>query len=309
MWTGVGSALLVALAAVGGCAGAGREPPLPAAGSDRDDGSGLLARASHRFYTRPATDAGIELAAPDAGSSSRWAEYRFRAGPVTDSEVPRYARDYAPTGAAGAGAIAGRLRWSRPPARDRLGNTCDGTAAAAPRHAIVYLQEIAVGRGFPESASPPRRWQLGGMLEIRRCGIEPYVQLVAPLGAVLAVRSQIAAPVRVRGRQRARPGERDGERFAIELAARGDEARAQLAEPGIIEVIAGDRRGWLLVAGHPYHAAVDGSGEFVLAEVPAGRYRLIAWHPPLTPDGPPIESARWVTVRRGATAEVELALP
>jgi hypothetical protein len=54
---------------------------------------------------------------------------------------------------------------------------------------------------------------------------------------------------------------------------------------------------------------VDGSGEFVLAEVPPGRYRLIAWHPPLTPDGPPIESTRWVTVRRGATAEIELALP
>src|SRR5262249_25422833 len=59
--------------------------------------------------------------------------------------------------------------------------------------------------------------------------------------------------------------------------------RRTLAEKGIVELSSGAGhwwlRGYLFVDDHPYYARTDTEGRFRLAQVPAGRYRLVCWAP------------------------------
>lgn len=81
----------------------------------------------------------------------------------------------------------------------------------------------------------------------------------------------------------------------------------------------------LFVCDHPYYTVSDPDGRFQFANVPEGRYDLVAWHPnweiaridrnPETGQpgrlyyAPPLEAAREVSVARGRTALANLTLP
>jgi len=60
---------------------------------------------------------------------------------------------------------------------------------------------------------------------------------------------------------------------------------------------------WALAIDNPYFAITDQSGRFALTNVPAGAYRLIAWHPQ---GGPMAE--QMVTVHPNGSVEAALAL-
>jgi plastocyanin len=50
---------------------------------------------------------------------------------------------------------------------------------------------------------------------------------------------------------------------------------------GVVEVLCDAHthmRAWLVVHDNPYHAVTGDSGQFRIADVPPGRYRLTAWH-------------------------------
>lgn len=302
---------LAALAVGFACGGALRRR-LPPAGSDRDDGSGLLARASSHFYTRggaaPESYGGSAYGGSAYGGG-RYADYQFQPGEIRGTgEVPAYGTHYSVVPVKEEwGDVVGSVGWGHRPATDRPALPgCDAAASAAgpsPRHAVVWLRDVSRGRAYPESAGVDRRWQVGGLLQIRRCGIEPYVQVVGPLGAVLTLRSLRPGKLEVIGR-----GESGSQAFAVELGSRGGQRFAQLSTGGVLAVEAGPRRAWLVVAEHPYYAAADEDGRFVLGQVPPGRYRLHAWHPPLAPGGPPLEAERAIVVRPGRTASASLTL-
>jgi plastocyanin len=59
----------------------------------------------------------------------------------------------------------------------------------------------------------------------------------------------------------------------------------------------------IMVFDHPHFVVPDGDGSFVLAEIPAGAYRLSAWHERIG------ESAKDIVVEAGRTLRIEFALP
>jgi hypothetical protein len=59
----------------------------------------------------------------------------------------------------------------------------------------------------------------------------------------------------------------------------------------------------IMVFDHPLFAVPGDDGAFVLADVPAGDYRLSAWHERIG------ESAKSIVVEAGRTVRVEFTLP
>ena len=59
-----------------------------------------------------------------------------------------------------------------------------------------------------------------------------------------------------------------------------------------------------MVFDHPYFTVPESeSGHFAIADVPAGEYRLAAWHERIG------ESAKPIVVEAGRTVRIEFALP
>jgi hypothetical protein len=61
-------------------------------------------------------------------------------------------------------------------------------------------------------------------------------------------------------------------------------------------------KAWILVFDHPYFAVTEKNGSFTIPDIPAGTYRVRAWHPKLG------LKEQAVTVTDGGTASVSLAL-
>lgn len=76
--------------------------------------------------------------------------------------------------------------------------------------------------------------------------------------------------------------------------------------PGVVQVfchIHSDMRAIVIVLANGFFATPDSAGHFVIDGIPAGTYRLIAWHERVTP------IAREVVVRAGETLSVSVAIP
>ncbi len=76
-------------------------------------------------------------------------------------------------------------------------------------------------------------------------------------------------------------------------------------KPEIIEVkcdLHSWMKAWIVVAEHPYYTVTDGTGAFVLTDVPAGSYQLRVWHETLG------EEEKDVVVNAGAEANVTFEL-
>jgi hypothetical protein len=57
----------------------------------------------------------------------------------------------------------------------------------------------------------------------------------------------------------------------------------RLKKPGVVEIQCDAHthmRGWLVVREDPYFSVTDGSGTFKITDIPAGRYKVTAWHEP-----------------------------
>ncbi len=70
--------------------------------------------------------------------------------------------------------------------------------------------------------------------------------------------------------------------FGLALPDPNIEVERRFDKPGLVELSSGAGRYWhrayLWVTDHPYFAATDADGRFALSQIPAGEYRLIAWH-------------------------------
>jgi hypothetical protein len=177
--------LALAACALGYACGraATRKPTaLPAAGTPRDDGRGVLARLSAGVL-EGSDDSGRERSRrkPEPGTrdgrdgtrvggatygGARYANYRFDRSPRPHSAPLPYARRYVPLVPAEYGSIEGVVQWPRPPrAPERLRQatssapnptpTCpSGTpnqtlalgSSSGVANAVVYLEDISTGR-------------------------------------------------------------------------------------------------------------------------------------------------------------------
>lgn len=70
-------------------------------------------------------------------------------------------------------------------------------------------------------------------------------------------------------------------RFDLGRYPRGESKEVTLAEPGLVKVyceVHESMRSAILVVDNPYWAVPDAQGRFRIADVPSGRYTLVAWH-------------------------------
>jgi hypothetical protein len=292
--------------------------PLAPAGSQRDDGRGVLARLSagaaldrpDERAARPPAPTKRAAETPNRGSraatygGTRYGNYRFDRSPRPFAAPLPYAGRYVPVTPAQPGAIHGVVAWPEPPiAPDRLpahaterSALCRGGApnrslsvgeGGAVANAVVYLEDVTTGRpvlGRLNALYPNlnKQMQMGGVLEWRDCAFHPSVQVTAPIGSVLTL---ISADEAIRVSATLVDGSARTALWSVLLGAPGTAHEHLLDRSGFLElraqVGAQAASGWVVVAPNPYVAITDERGRFALDEVPPGAYTLVVWHQPV----------------------------
>jgi hypothetical protein len=287
--------------------------PLPAAGSARDDGSGILAMAS----------SGPTLGDPNASKSygygglgyaysydygstaygkgyggSLYANYFFQQEYLIPAEPPKpYRPTYSHNQVTSYGSVRGVVLWpSAPkvPATLPAGGPCAGSAPnpslivdrnGRVANTVVYLADIKKGRSHPSTVNNyvHQALRTGGALQRKECQLEPHIQIVAPIGKLLTVHNVDGGDTTLIG---TRWGDKSNDRvFSVELAGAGAVEELSLDRDGWIRVHPFEQKdlgsAWVVVADQPYYSITDDSDEFLLHRVPPGSYELVAWHEPL----------------------------
>jgi plastocyanin len=141
------------------------------------------------------------------------------------------------------------------------------------RDAVVYLEAVARGKRLPRD--------LKVTVDQRGCEYVPHV-LALPVGAQLELVNNDPVLHNVRACPHGDPSRvlfniaqpLPGQRTAIE--------QTRLTKPGIVDLSCDAGHRWMsayvVVTDHPYSAVTGADGSYVLAGVPAGRYRLRMWH-------------------------------
>ncbi|HMI48548.1 MAG TPA: hypothetical protein VK481_07750 [Gemmatimonadaceae bacterium] len=160
-------------------------------------------------------------------------------------------------------------------------------------NAIVWLTDIRSGKAFPLG----RRFDLTN----DKCILDPYVQVI-PTNSTLNVGNDDRALqtnrfINVGTGQiiGVAPFNDDGEVVPVD----------RFNVPAEVEVVSEQHpwtHAWIAVLDHPYFAQTPASGAFSIEGVPAGKYRIRAWHPGLgvTDDS--------VTVGAGQRVAVQLRI-
>ena len=97
-----------------------------------------------------------------------------------------------------------------------------------------------------------------------------------------------------------------GATFDLGRYPRGESRSRTFSRPGLIKVychLHSQMSASIMVFDHPHFVIPETDGHFTLADVPAGEYRLSAWHERIG------ESAKSIVVEAGRIVRIEFALP
>ncbi|MBI3269843.1 MAG: hypothetical protein HYZ53_12530 [Planctomycetes bacterium] len=134
------------------------------------------------------------------------------------------------------------------------------------KDAVVFLQEIARGKPFPTGVKYA--------LDQKECEYLPHL-LVVPKGADLEVSSSDDVLHNVH-----LDGANSGNLAFPDKTAKPQVLKMKKA--GFVDVRCDNGHVWMngtvLVITHPYYAVTDEEGRYLLADVPPGAYKLVAWH-------------------------------
>jgi plastocyanin len=177
------------------------------------------------------------------------------------------------------------------------------------RYAVVAIE----GATAPAAPEPPE-----ATLENQQCRFVPHV-LAMRVGAELAIVN--GDPVL----HNLRAWPQDDTRravFNVVQPTQGQVTRRTIKRAGVMALTCDAHlhmSGWVLAFDHPYFAVTNGDGEFTIAGVPAGRYRVTVWHEGWnvvgrTPEGrllydPPHVLSQDVTLTDTDSTRVDFVLP
>ncbi len=98
-----------------------------------------------------------------------------------------------------------------------------------------------------------------------------------------------------------------GATFDLGRFPRGESRARAFTRPGLVKVychLHSQMSASIMVFDHPHFTIPEGEdGRFAFADVPAGEYRLSAWHERIG------ESSKAIVVEAGRTVRIEFALP
>jgi hypothetical protein len=151
-------------------------------------------------------------------------------------------------------------------------------------NSVVYLKEISAGKDFVLKGEPP-------VLNQNHCDFEPHVQLVPPMSSIKITNQDnllhsvhafwfpLGSKFVLYPQSVTYPAKT---LFNIAMVAQRKESFQQLGGPGIVKFICEAGHYWMtaymIVTPHPYFAKVDSQGNYVIEDVPPGKYTLVSWH-------------------------------
>jgi hypothetical protein len=140
---------------------------------------------------------------------------------------------------------------------------------------VVFLERIDKGKAWPASKSYK--------IDQVRCNFDPFLQVVPRGASVKIVNSDPLLhnihPFEIIGR-----GRRTLFNLAQPRQGQIDIKTIDATRGNVVELSCDAHNwmsGWLYVMDHPYFSVVDEDGRFSIEEIPAGTYKLVAWHPVL----------------------------
>lgn len=139
---------------------------------------------------------------------------------------------------------------------------------------VVFIQEVAKGKPFPPS---------GPLVVVDRCQFRPFVT-AGLYGTPLRLQTRDSILHQIRGWEMLGNGRLP--LFHFPHLAEGQEQShpLKIRRSSVVKLECDQHRfmqSWVLVAANPYFAITGEQGEFELADVPAGRHTVGAWHPVL----------------------------
>lgn len=326
-------ALLPLLGALA-CGSPSRQQPIYAAGSERDEGHGLLARASSRMLTsedeveplpgrttiprRYDDSMGGDAYGGDAygggfgGSAYGGASYAGYSPPQwgypSVNRMPHYQQQPGLSAA-----VEGTVSWrgAIPKVTSACG-TIDPLAIGSERGVagvLVYIERFTTGRVLPNTMGEQRPSLVGGVVVKRGCMLAPIAQIVNPLPAQLAIHGD-GARARLRltlpGGGTASRELQEAGRVALQLTTGVTRVEAEDGSLGAA---------WVVGVDTPYFAITDDAGRFRIDELAPGTYELVVWQPPVPTVsggklvyGAPIVQRRSIRVDTARTSRIDIAL-
>jgi hypothetical protein len=309
--------------------------PLYAAGTDKDDGHGLLARASSKLMTEAESEDGLQVRTvapprryideeysgeqyggdPYGGTAYGGASYGSYVPPPWSypsvNRVPSYQQQVGLSGV-----IEGTVSW-RGALPGKIVSACGPieplaiSAEKAVAGVLVYIERVTTGRVLLSTHGEQRPAIVGGVIVKRGCALAPRLQVVHPLPAQLAIHG-------------------DATRMKLKITAPGAAIGAKVHElqeagrvafqlkPGVTRVEAEDGTiGAAFVIGidSPYYAITDETGRFRIDELAAGTYEVTIVHAPVPAVsggtlsyGAPVMVRRTVRVDASRTSRMDVAL-